>query len=115
MTRLPVQRTRFQGLQSRIGGSLLGQLRRSWRAGSLALLALLLGFFAGQNLTALLLYAAPGGRPAVVLLFVLVVEALVRLRSRYVGKDPSLTWVVLDNLRIGACYAVVLEAFKLGT
>ncbi len=115
MTRLPVQRTRFQGLISRIGGSLMGQLRRSWRAGSLALLALLVGFFAGQNLTALLLNAAPGGRPAVVLLFVLLVEALVRLRSRFVASDPPLAWVLVDNLRIGACYAVVLEAFKLGT
>jgi hypothetical protein len=115
MTRLPVQRTRFQGLLSRIGGSLLGQLRRSWRAGSLALLALLVGFFVGQNLTAVLLIAAPGGRPAVVLLFVLLVEVLVRLRTRFVATDPSLGWVVVDNLRIGACYAVVLEAFKLGS
>lgn len=115
MTRLPMQRTRFQGLLGRLGTSLVGQVRRSWRAGSLAALALLLGFFAGQNLTSLLLLAAPGGRPAVVLLFLLLVEAMVRLRSRLVRGEPSLVWVSLDNLRIGATYAVVLEAFKLGT
>jgi dolichol kinase len=115
MTRLPVQRTRFQGLLGRLGKALAGQVRRSWRAGSLAVLALLVGFFAGQNLTSLLLIAAPGGRPAVVLAFLLLVEVMVRLRSRMVNGEPSLAWVILDNLRIGAIYAIVLEAFKLGT
>jgi hypothetical protein len=32
-----------------------------------------------------------------------------------VRTEPSLGWVVADNLRLGAIYAVVLEAFKLGT
>ncbi|MCT0207597.1 DUF565 domain-containing protein [Synechococcus sp. CS-1332] len=115
MTRLPVQRTRFQGLISRLGGRVAGLVRRSWRTGSLAALALLLGFFAGQNLTTLLLFSAPGGRPAVVLAMLLVLETVVRLRSRLVGAEPSLGWVIIDNLRIGATYAIVLEAFKLGT
>ncbi len=115
MTRLPVQRTRFQGLESRLGRGFLGQLRNSWRAGSLALLALLAGFFLSQNLTTFLLISVPGGRPLVVLAMVLVIEVLVRLRSRIVRSDPPLGWVVIDNLRIGATYAVVLEAFKLGT
>lgn len=115
MTRLPMQRTRFQGLLGRLDTVVLGQLRRSWRAGSLAALALLMGFFAGQNLTSMLLFTAPWGRPAVVLGFLLLVEIMVRLRSRLVGAEPSLAWVILDNLRIGGTYAVVLEAFKLGT
>jgi hypothetical protein len=74
-----------------------------------------MGFLAGQNLTSLLLLSAPGGRPSVVLAFLLLVEGMVRLRSRMVRADPPLAWVILDNLRIGATYAVVLEAFKLGT
>jgi hypothetical protein len=40
---------------------------------------------------------------------------VVRLRSRLVADDPSLAWIVVDNLRIGLVYAVVLEAFKLGS
>jgi hypothetical protein len=115
MTRLPVQRTRFQGLLSRWGTRLVGVARRSWRAGSLAALALLLGFFAGQNLTSLLLFTIPGGRPAVVLGLLLTMETLVRLRTRLMGPEPSLAWVLVDNLRIGATYALVLEAFKVGT
>jgi hypothetical protein len=46
---------------------------------------------------------------------VLVIEAMVRLRSHLLRGEPSLGWVMVDNLRIGATYGVVLEAFKLGT
>ena len=115
MSPLPVQRTRWQGLLSRLGSGLLGQLRRSWRTASFSFLALLVGYYLGQNVTTLLLAQVPFGRPVVVLLTVLVIELLVRLRSRLVGPDPSLGWVMLDNLRIGLVYAVVFEAFKLGT
>ena len=115
MSRLPEQRTRWQGVLSRLGGGLVGQLRRSWRTASFSILALLVGYYLGQNVTALLLERLPFGRPVVVLLTVLAIELLVRLRSRLVGPDPSLGWVILDNLRIGLVYAVVYEAFKLGT
>ena len=56
-----------------------------------------------------------GHRPVVVLIWLLVIEVVVRLRSRLVEDDPSLAWIVVDNLRIGLVYAVVLEAFKLGS
>jgi hypothetical protein len=50
-----------------------------------------------------------------VLAVVLTLELVVRLRGRLVTGEPGLPWRVLDNLRIGLVYAVVLEAFKLGT
>jgi hypothetical protein len=50
-----------------------------------------------------------------VLLMVLLVELVVRLRGRLAAPQPDLGWVIVDNLRIGMVYAVVLEAFKLGT
>jgi len=94
---------------------LLTQVRRNWRGGSLALLGLLVGYFLSQNLMAVLIMKVPGGRPVVVLTLVLIVELIVRLRSQMVKTEPSLAWVIADNLRLGALYAVVLEAFKLGT
>ena len=54
-------------------------------------------------------------RPVVVLLMVLGLELLVRLRTRFVGERPALAWLIADNLRLGVVYAVVLEAFKLGS
>lgn len=110
-----MQRTRFQAVLNRAGNNLLGQIRRSWRAGSLSLLALLGGYFLGQNLTTLLLMVVPTGRPLMVLLMVLVIEVMIRLRTRMIGPEPSLAWVIADNIRVGAVFAVVFEAFKLGT
>jgi len=109
------QRTRLELAQRRVGGVVLTQVRRNWRSGSLALLGLLVGYFLSQNLMAVLIMRVPGGRPVVVLALVLIVEAIVRLRSQMVQNQPSLAWVIADNLRLGAIYAVVLEAFKLGT
>jgi hypothetical protein len=112
----PPQRTRYAAFERRLGRSLLGQLRRSWRHASLALLSLLMGYFLSQNLISLLLVRVPGGRPAVVLTLVLSMELLVRSRTRVArSEEKPLLWVMLDNLRLGATYAVVLEAFKLGT
>lgn len=109
------QRTRLQRLERRLGDALLSQIRRSWRAGSLTLLGLLLGFYLAQNISSLLLVHFHGGRPTVVLAILLGFELLVRLRSRLAEQTPNLGWVIVDNLRLGATYALVLEAFKLGT
>ncbi len=56
-----------------------------------------------------------GGRPIVVLGLVLSHEIVVRLRSRTVAEVPALSWVMVDNLRMGVVFALVLEAFKLGS
>ena len=97
---LPLQRTRFDGLQRRLSGLVLGGFQGSWRRRSLAVLALLLGFYAGENITALWLDRV-GQRPVVVLLLVLMLELLVRFRTRPVGERPGLGWVPPDNLPLG--------------
>ncbi len=113
MSPLPIQATRFDRLQRRVATGLAGGFRGSWRRRSLGLLALLLGLYAGNNLTAYWLQKL--GRPTVVLITVLLVELVVRLRGRLVKGQPALGWVMLDNLRIGVVYALMLEAFKLGS
>lgn len=115
MKRLAIQRTRFQQFSQWLGNTLLGNWRGNWRHRSLVLLALLVGFYIGSNLTAYLKLLFPGGRPLLVLVCVLLLELLVRLRGRMVKTTPGTGWVVADNLRIGFVYSVVLEAFKLGS
>ncbi len=114
MTRLPVRATRFERLQRQLAGGLFGAFRGPWRRRSLGLLALLLGLYAGNNLTAYWL-AKLGQRPPLVLGLVVVLELVVRLRTRAVKGEPGLGWLMADNLRIGLVYALVLEAFKLGS
>ncbi len=115
MTPPPRQITRLDAFQSKLNRQLLGGLRGDWRTASLALLALLIGFYLGQNLPMLMGPHFPGGRPALVLALVLLLELVVRVRSRAVQAERPMSWVVADNLRIGAFYAVVLESFKLGS
>ncbi|MFM2081108.1 MAG: hypothetical protein RLZZ219_1790 [Cyanobacteriota bacterium] len=110
----PLQATRFDRFQQRLAEGLLGAFRGSWRRRSLLVLALLLGYYLGQNATALLLVRL-GLRPLAVLLLVLLLELVVRLRGRFVAAAPPLGWLLVDNLRIGLVYAVVLEGFKLGS
>lgn len=111
----PMQRTRLEQLQERWGGVVKAQIGDRWATASAAALALLAGIFLGQNLSSVLLWQVPGGRPMVVLGLVLSHELLVRLRSRSIGMIPPLGWVMADNLRIGLVFAMVLEAFKLGS
>ena len=120
MSRLPiqptrVQSTRFQRLSERLASAVLGNWQGNWRHRSVVLLALLVGFYAGSNLTAYFVIVFPGGRPALVLALVILLELIVRLRGRLVSESPGLAWVIADNLRLGLVYAVVLEAFKLGS
>ncbi|MCP9848675.1 DUF565 domain-containing protein [Cyanobium sp. Morenito 9A2] len=114
MTRLPLEPTRFSRVQERLARLLFGSLAGRWRERSLAILALLLGYYAGSNLTSYFLQSI-GQRPLVVLGMVVLIEAVVRLRSHWLKGDPGLGWVLCDNLRIGVVYAVVLEGFKLGS
>lgn len=115
MRPLPLQQTRFNSLQAGLSRGIAAAVGSSWRRFSLQLLSLLVGFYLGSNLTSFVMVSIPGGRPSAVLLMVLVVELLIRARTRAVRQQPPLAWVMTDNLRIGAVYAVVLEAFKVGT
>jgi hypothetical protein len=110
-----LQRTRFQRFSEQLGALVLGLLRGNWRHRSAVLLALLLGFYLGGNLTSYVLLIFPGGRPLLVLSLVVALELLVRLRGRWLRTEPGLGWLIADNLRIGFVYSIVLEAFKVGT
>lgn len=107
--------TRFDRLQRRVGTHFSQGLVGPWRRRSVGLLSLLFGFIVGSNVTMYWYQKSGQDRPIAVLTMVLLLEVLVRLRSR-VRTDPwPLGWLALDNLRIGTVYAVVFEAFKLGS
>jgi len=112
MTQL--QSTRWNALLQRLAQPLERWLRGSWRNRSIGLLALLLGAYLGSNVASIFVNLAKL-QSLGALLMLLGTEALVRLRGRYAGEQPGLAWTVLDNLRIGAVFAIVQEAFKLGS
>ena len=112
---MTLQATRYEQLQRRIGRQLNQTLVGPWRRRSVAVLALLFGFIIGSNVTMIWFQRSGQNRPAAVLVMVLILELIVRLRSKVRSGPWPLSWLALDNLRIGTVYAVVLEAYKLGS
>lgn len=108
------QSTRLETVLAVVQRQLFGGWEGPWRRRSLLLLALLLGMYLGNNITSLWL-AHFNLRPGVVLTLVLTIEVLVRVRSRWIRDPAPLAWSLCDNLRIGLVYAVVFEAFKVGS
>jgi hypothetical protein len=108
------QNTRLEQLLTGLNRQLFSAWKGPWRRRSLLLLTLLLGMYLGENLTSVWIVKF-GVRPAVVLGLVLGLEVIVRQRSRWVREPAPLVWCLCDNLRIGVVYAVVFEAFKVGS
>ncbi len=109
-----MQTTKFNSFQNKALGKLSGSIIGPWKIRSIGLISLLFGFYLGSNLTVYYLEKL-GQRSFVTLLMVLIIELLIRSRSFLLNRRYLYIPIVVDNLRIGAVYAVVLEAFKLGS
>ena len=108
------QSTRFYKLQEVLSKQLLGWVSSSWYQKSLGLIALLMGYYLAANLTSIYLnFTRLQSVGALGLL--LLIEINVRVRSISNINKNKLIWMMSDNLRMGAVYAVILEAFKLGS
>tara|TARA_Y100001968_G_C19277675_1_gene677605 strand:+ start:510 stop:797 length:288 start_codon:yes stop_codon:yes gene_type:complete len=85
-----------------------------WKTRSLGILSLLLGYYIGSNLT-VFFFERTGNRILIVISMVILIELLIRLRSKMSLFLKPYFLILIDNIRIGSVYAVVLEAFKLGS
>ncbi len=106
-------RTGYSQLIDRISDEFASSFSGSWRKRSIGLLSLLFGYYLASNLFAYYLQRT-GQRVLIVPLIIIVIELLVRLR-RIVKQPIKVYWLSIDNIRIGVTYAIVLEAFKLGS
>ncbi len=111
---MTVQRTRFNNIQSKAFEFVTTTLVGPWRRRSISLISLLLGFYFTSNLSVFFL-AKTGQRILVAIIMIILIEILIRLRSLVKSKEWPLHWLAIDNLRIGTIYAIVLEAYKLGS
>ena len=85
-----------------------------WRSRSLGLLSILIGFYLASTITAYYLQEY-GQRIIVVSLLCIFLEMAIRYRKNLVKANKLSILLIVDNLRIGITYAIVLEAFKLGS
>ena len=109
----PLQRTR---LQQSLGGAwprLEQWARNPWRRLSVLLIVLLSTFFLG-NAVSTIIGARAFLDPPAALICVVLIELAIRLRRPLLQRGGDrLGLELLDMTRIGFCYGLLLEGFKL--
>ena len=108
-----MQKTRFSIFSDKFAEIIFGFLNLSWREKSINLISVLTGYFLFANF--ITKFISEGKNELVMVpIIILVIELIIRSKPKSTSSIYYL-WSVIDKLRIGATYALVLEAFKLGS
>ena len=108
-----MQKTKFSRINEHFNNLLFGFLSSSWKLKSINLLSVLIGYFLFANF--ITKFISEGKNELIMVpIIILFIEIIIRLRPSPKSSLFNL-WSVFDKVRIGATYAVILEAFKLGS
>ena len=108
-----MQKTRFTVFYDSLNLVFLGFLKSSWKDKSLNLLSILFGYFLFANFITKFISE---GKNELLMIPVIIIffEVIIRMKPSR-NSNIYLIWMLLDKIRIGAVYALILEAFKLGS
>ena len=88
-------------------------LSDTWRTKSIGLISVLTGYFLFANF--LTKFISEGKNELIMVPIIIVfIEIIIRIKPSSSSRFYY-AWTVVDKLRIGAVYAIILEAFKLGS
>ena len=108
-----MQKTNFSRITYQLNNLFFGFLSDTWRTKSIGLISVLTGYFLFANF--LTKFISEGKNELIMVPIIMVlIEIIIRIRPSSSSKFYNL-WSIFDKLRIGAMYAVILEAFKLGS
>ena len=108
-----MQKTNFSKITKKLNNLFFGFLSDSWRSKSISLISVLTGYFLFANF--LTKFISEGKNELIMVPIIIVfIEIIIRIKP-YSNSKFFYIWTVVDKLRIGAIYAVILEAFKLGS
>ena len=108
-----MQKTRFTVFYDSLNIFFLSFLQSSWKDKALNLLSILFGYFLFANFITKFISE---GKNELLMIPVIIILFEIIIRMRPVRKSNIfLLWLLLDRIRIGAVYALILEAFKLGS
>jgi len=108
-----MQKTRFTILFDSLNLVFLGFIRSSWKDKALNLLTILFGYFLFANFITKFITE---GKNELLMIPVIIILFEIIIRMKPLRKSNIyLLWMLLDKIRIGAVYALILEAFKLGS
>ena len=108
-----MQKTNFSKITHQLNNLLFGFLSDTWRIKSIGLISVLTGYFLFANF--LTKFISEGKNELIMVPIIIVfIEFIIRIKPSSSSKFYYI-WTVVDKLRIGAVYAIILEAFKLGS
>ena len=108
-----MQKTNFSRITYQLNYLLFGFLSDTWKTKSISLISVLIGYFLFANF--LTKFISEGKNELIMVPIIIVfIEIIIRIKPSSSSKFYDL-WSVFDKLRIGAIYAIILEAFKLGS
>ena len=108
-----MQKTNFSRITYQLYNLFFGFLSDTWRTKSIGLISVLTGYFLFANF--LTKFISEGKNELIMVPIIIVLfEIIIRMKPSSSSKFYDI-WSVVDKLRIGAIYAVILEAFKLGS
>ena len=108
-----MQKTNFSKITYQFNKLFFGFLSDTWRTKSIGLISVLTGYFLFANF--LTKFISEGKNELIMVPIIMVfIEIIIRIKPSPSSRFYYL-WSVFDKLRVGAIYAVILEAFKLGS
>ena len=108
-----MQKTRFTVFYDSLNLTFLSFLKSSWKEKALNLLSILFGYFLFANFITKFISE---GKNELLMIPVIIVVFEIIIRVKPIRRSNLyLLWMLLDKIRIGAVYALILEAFKLGS
>ena len=108
-----MQKTKFSIINDQINNLLFGFLSSSWKSKSINTISVLSGYFLFANFATK--FISEGKNELIMVpIIILIIELIIRIKPSEKSSFYNF-WSVIDKVRIGATYAVILEAFKLGS
>ena len=108
-----MQKTKFSRINDQFNNLLFGFLSSSWKSKSINIISVLTGYFLFANF--ITKFISEGKHELIMVpIIILIIELIIRIRPSQKSSFFYL-WSIIDKVRIGATYAVILEAFKLGS
>ena len=108
-----MQKTKFSRINEQFNTLLFGFLSSSWKSKSINIISVLTGYFLFANFVTK--FISEGRNELVMVpIIMIIIEFIIRIRPSS-GSNLFNLWSIVDKARIGATYAVILEAFKLGS
>ena len=109
-----MQKTKFRRFLDELNQLINSIVTDTWSKRSASLLSLLLGFYFTNSLLSFLLDKSIN-TILIAILILITMELLIRLKLITNLFKISYIMITVNNFRIGSTYALILEAYKLGS